>query len=251
MIPAQSARRGPTVHARLCRRALVQSLLLALGAHLLALGMLVWAMIAVFGINPFAAGDGARPAEAPALLELADGPGTLPVGPEDARRMLAAETARRKAQSPEALRRELKRLLPKADRISPSGIGEIGALLGVDPQQHQPRAEAEGPFDHGTASIQSIDQIEAEADRPAGYRVTLVDAEGRTTAFEARGRSARAFDEAYGLFRTFDQHPALGAIYHRMVKSLLPELMRMRPKAPSGPGTETGTERRDEGRRAP
>ena len=235
--------------ARAARRALVASL----AAHGSILAVLVGASLA-----GLAAWRPPRPAPAvrvPVDMELValpaagtaaeaaardwetwDEPPPASITREEAMALLRRRIEQNASLSEAEKRERLERLPELARLVREESVDEIARMMGLDPESHRPAESPPGPFDHRTARFEDIRRIR-DAERGAGYRMVMVDAEGRTWSFDVFGADATLYDDLHRVFRLAQQNPAFGTLWRRLALPLLQQMAEERQRGGRVPGS--------------
>jgi hypothetical protein len=184
-----------------------------------------------------------------------EGPAGVGIEKETAMKIIDEQTKEVKTRSNEENIEKLKNLSKRADKYSQSSVKAIGAFLGADSTLNQPKKNPpKGEFSFKSASLEGIEKIYkdknneanknikenngiADADKKKvasakeyGYKVTLVDKDGRTTSFDVWGKNVRQYDAMHSTFQMMEKSPALKAVYHQILKPMLPQMLEQRRK---------------------
>lgn len=177
-------------------------------------------------------------------VEMVEVPEGLPLDEAATRRLIAEELKRINELAPDEREREYERAVQRLSKVSRRSVEEIAGFLGVEDGCYTPRAKAPaGRFLYDRCTIDAIERIRNAEGLP-GYRVTLVDVEGRTLDYEVWGTQARIYDNHYRILQRAKEGGIFGLFYNRIAKPVLAEMAQKAYEKKVGKGTAAGERKR-------
>lgn len=227
------------------KKALVKAVLIALSAHALIFSILFILMLKGIIPVPFSAEDMVQPQTVIDYSEIDSSTTNLPgIGVEnlDVKKEITKNVYEKFSNlSDEQKKTELKKAEKLSQKFTEQTVADIGSFFNIDSSKNQPSDKPQsGKIDYDSASLQDITKVKNNAGED-GYRITIVDAEGKTETLEVFGEKSRIYDNAYPIFELAKSNPAFGEIYHKLVKPILSDLSKMQPQnTPENQPTPTG-----------